>query len=229
MGWFAEQLKARKENNQRAFENSFMDLAGLNDAEANATRDDFIVKQLTKYFGYPELNLPQGLKTLSDKIDYTLKNIGILGRKIELTGTWALDNRDPILVFTKNNKIPILMLPKGTRGYYSVSYVTGKKFKSTATISKKLRTEAYAFYKPLPTHKLTFKEYFQYFRKSVRLIDLIGVALMSIIVTGFGMLTPYITKSMTGTVVNDKDMKLYAMMTIFLISSGVGFVLIITV
>ena len=226
MGWFAEQLKARKENNQRAFENSFMDLAGLNDAEANATRDDFIVKQLTKYFGYPELNLPQGLKTLSDKIDYTLKNIGILGRKIELTGTWALDNRDPILVFTKNNKIPILMLPKGTRGYYSVSYVTGKKYKSTAAISKKLRTEAYAFYKPLPTHKLTLKEYFQYFRKSVRLIDLIGVALMSIIVTGFGMLTPYITKSMTGTVVNEKDMKLYAMMTIFLISSGVGFVLI---
>ena len=151
MGWFSDQVKERKANNQRAFENSFMDLAGVNDESAIATRDDFIIKQLIKYFDCPNFNLPDGLKTLDNKLDYTLKTTGVLSRKIELTDSWNLDNRDPILVFTKNNKIPILMIPRGQRGYYSVSYATGKRYKNTSAISKKLRKEAYAFYKPLPT------------------------------------------------------------------------------
>ena len=226
MGWFSDQIKQRKENNQKAFENSFMDLAGLNDSEAKINRDNFIVSQLTKYFDYPDINLPQGLNTLEEKVEYTMKVTGILARKIELTGTWSIENRDPLLVFTKNNKIPILMIPKGSSGYYSVSFATGKRFRNTSNISKKLRSEAYAFYKPLPNHRLTLKEYLKYFRKSVRPIDLVGVLLMSLFVTAFGMLTPYITEKLTGQVVNDKDMTLFIMMTLFLIGAGIGFTLI---
>ena len=226
MGWFSDQIKQRKEQNQKAFEDSFQTLAGLNDSNENASRDDFIISQLTKYFKYPDINLPQGLNTLSDKLDYTLKSIGVIAKRIELTGTWNLDHREPILVFTKNNRIPILMIPKGTRGYYSVSFKTGKRFKNTSMISKKLSQEAYVFYKPLPTHKLTFWEYFKYFAKSIRVVDLVMVIIMSVLVTGISMLLPYISRTLTGEVVANNDYKLFTMMTIFLVAAGTTYVLI---
>lgn len=226
MGWFSDQVKERKANNQKAFENSFMDLAGVNDESAIATRDDFIIKQLIKYFDCPNFNLPDGLKTLDNKLDYTLKTTGVLSRKIELTDSWNLDNRDPILVFTKNNKIPILMIPRGQRGYYSVSYVTGKRYKNTSAISKKLRKEAYAFYKPLPTKKMTVKEYLSFFKKSIHPLDLITVIVAALVATSISMLSPYIMEKMTGDVVNNKDIRLYIMMTVFLVSAGIASVLI---
>ena len=226
MGWFADQIKQRKEQNQKTFEQSFKTLAGINDSIESASRDDFIISQLTKYFKYPDINLPQGLNTLSDKLDYTLKNVGVIAKKIELTGTWNLDYREPILVFTKDDNIPILMLPKGTRGHYSVSFTTGKKFRNTTAISKRLSKEAYVFYKPLPTHKLTFKECFKYFAKSVRVIDLAMVVIMSVLVTAISMLLPYISRTLTGEVVNNKDYVLYTTMTIFLVAAGTTYVLI---
>ncbi|MBP5217194.1 MAG: ATP-binding cassette domain-containing protein, partial [Bacilli bacterium] len=56
--------------------------------------------------------------------------------------------------------------------------------------------------------------------------DLVFVVFMSILTTGIGMFLPYLTKTLTGDVVSNKSYSLYLNITIFLIVTGVVYILI---
>ena len=58
MGWFSEQIKKRKENNQQMFEDSFNDLAGIRDnvkGDEKDLRDNFICSQIINAYHFNEL------------------------------------------------------------------------------------------------------------------------------------------------------------------------------
>ena len=225
MAKYNEQIKSRKESNQKAFKSSFLNLAGMK-INAKQEREDFIVSQLLKYFKIQGVETPSHVKTLEEKLEY-LTNIGLfVGRKIELNGMWHLDYREPILVFTKDTGTPILLIPRGESTFYYVSYKTGKKVIGTMAMSRKLKEEAYVFYKPLPSHKLTLREYFKFFRKSVRLMDFVWVTIFSIVATAVGMLLPYIMKMLTGEVVQNANYEVFRTVAIYLVGAGLGYILI---
>ena len=225
MAKYNEQIKSRKESNKKAFKSSFLNLAGM-EKNAKQGREDFIVSQLLNYFKIQGVETPSHVKTLEEKIEY-LANIGLfVGRKIELNGMWHLDYREPILVFTKDTGTPILLIPRGGSTFYYISYETGKKVIGTMAMSRKLKKEAYVFYRPLPSHKLTLREYFKFFRKSVRLMDFVWVTIFSIVATAVGMLLPYIMKMLTGEVVQNANYEAFRTVAIYLVGAGLGFILI---
>ena len=225
MAKYNEQIKSRKESNQKAFKSSFLNLAGMK-KNAKQEREDFIVSQLLNYFKIQGVETPSHVKTLEEKIEY-LANIGLfVGRKIELNGMWHLDYREPILVFTKDTGTPILLIPRGGSTFYYISYKTGKKVIGTMAMSRKLKKEAYVFYKPLPSHKLTLREYFKFFRKSIRLMDFVWVTIFSIVATAVGMLLPYIMKMLTGEVVQNANYEAFRTVAIYLVGAGLGYILI---
>ena len=229
MGWFSEQIKKRKENNQVLFENSINDLAGIKNIVSGDEKDlrgNFICSQLIKYFGINNADIPYHISGTYEKIDYLFKSYDVIGRKIELTRGWNVENRDPILVFSKRTRTPLIFLPSGSRNYYYISYDTGKRKNVPYSLIQYFEKEAYTFYKPLPSHKLTFKEYFKYFRKSIRVIDLISVILFAVLATLIGMLLPYVMKRLTGEVVTNKDYHLYMVVTSHIIGVGVSYILI---
>lgn len=225
MAKYNERIKSRKESNQKAFKSSFLDLAGAK-KDTKQEREDFIVSQLLDYFKIQGIEIPTHVNTLSEKIEY-LTNIGLfVGRKITLNGMWHLDYREPLLVFTKDTNTPILLIPRGGSTYYYISYKTGKKVIGTMVMARKLKEEAYVFYKPLPSHKLTLREYFRFFRKSVRIMDFVWVVAFSLVATGVGMLLPYIMKILTGEVVQNENFEAFRTVSIYLIGAGLGYVLI---
>lgn len=225
MAKYNEQIKSRKKSNQKAFKNSFLNLAGMKN-NTKQGREDFIVYQLLDYFKIQGVETPSHVKTLEEKLEY-LANIGLfVGRKIELNGMWHLDYREPILVFTKDTGTPILLIPRGGSTFYYISYKTGKKVIGTMAMSRKLKKEAYVFYKPLPSNKLTLREYFKFFRKSVRLMDFVWVTIFSIVATAVGMLLPYIMKMLTGEVVQNANYEAFRTVAIYLVGAGLGYILI---
>ena len=224
--WIDEQIKNRKENNKKALENSFNHLAGLRNDNANASREDFIVHQLARYFHIDNLAIPERINKFSDKVSYLVSNCNLVFKKVELTKNWNVDCRDPLIVIDKEDSTQYVLLPKGSRSYYYIAYETGKKVRVTSSFTKKLQVEAYAFYKPLPTHKLTTKEYFAFYRKSARWTDILLVTLLSAAVVAVGMVIPYLTKILTGKVVQEKNMSLFASISIYIVAVGLGFVLI---
>ena len=226
MGWFSEQIQKRKEINQNMFEESFNDLAGIKaivKGEEKDLRGNFICHQLINYFKIGNADIPYHISGTYEKIDFLFKSFGVIGRKITLSRGFNFEHREPILVFTKRTGTPVLFIPKGTSSYYYVSYNTGKKKMVSQALINAVHEEAYSFYMPLPTGKLTFKEYFKYFRKSIRLIDIILVVLFSVLSTLVGILMPYIMKMLTGDVVKTKDIHLFWIVTAYIIGVGVSY------
>ena len=229
MGWFSEQIKKRKENNQIIFENSINDLAGIRSVVSGDEKDlrgNFICSQLIKYFNINNAEIPYHINGTYEKLTYLFKSCDVIGRKIKLTRGWNVENRDPILVFSKRTRTPLIFLPTGTRSYYYISYSSGKKKYVPSSLIEYFEEDAYTFYKPLPTHKLTFKEYFKYFSKSIRVIDIIGVVLFALLTTFIGMILPYLMKRLTGEVVTNKDYDLYLIVTSYIIGAGIAYILI---
>ena len=133
MGWFEEQIEKRKKLDEKTFEESFMSLAGLGGSKNNssdmALREDFAIGQILSFYRHPSVEIPAKIKDFNEKINYAILSLDISYHKIEITAEWLRDNFSPVLVFIKDSHIPVVLLPKGDKGYYYVHYHTGKKSK----------------------------------------------------------------------------------------------------
>ena len=230
MGWFEDQVKQRKKLDEQTFEESFMSLAGIRVSDkGNLTpaqlRENYAISQILSYYHHPMVEIPSKITDFKEKVSFALKSYDVLFRKVELTEEWIKENNSPLLVFTKK-KTPVAFLPRRNKGYYFINYTTGKKIKVDEIILDKLEVEAYSFYRPLPGKKISIKEYIQYIRKSVRISDVIFLLLVSVIASGVGLLIPYLTKQLTGNVVQSADMNKFILMSIYVVSAAFGLLIV---
>ena len=198
MGWFEEQVKDRKKLDDKTFEDSFLSLAGIhvNGADGldeKALKENFALTQILSFFRHQIGDIPRKITDFQEKANYVLRPYDILYHKVELNETLLAANSSPLLVFTKVNHTPVVLLPKGKHHYY-INYKTGKKTKVNEETLENLEVEAYSFYRPLPSQRISVKEYAKYIQKSIRPLDIVLLILASAIVTGVGMVLPYLTK-----------------------------------
>ena len=182
MGWFEEQVKKRKKLDEMTFEDSFLSLAGIRSEKQKnlsdeAVRDNFVISQILSYFHHQMISIPNNIDNFKDKLTYALSQFDIEYHKVELNENYVGDPNAPLLMFTIVNDIPVVLFPKGKDKYAYINYHTGKKVKIDASLVNKLEIEAYSFYRPLPSKKVSIKEYFRYITKSVRPLDIVLLVL----------------------------------------------------
>ena len=230
MGWFEEQVKKRKILDAKTFEESFMSLAGIkvnnqNNLSEQEIRDNFAISQILSYFHHPMVDFPKGLNKFNDKLNYALTQCDIVYHKVELNDSYHNEEGTPLLFFTFLNDIPVVLFPKKDK-YYYINYSSGKKEFIDAYLVNKFELEAYSFYRPLPSKKVSIKEYAKYVHKSVRPLDIVLLILFTAISTGVGMVVPYLTRWLTGEVVTNKDLNLFIVVSIFVVGTATGLLLI---
>ena len=231
MGWFEEQVKKRKKLDEQTFEDSFLSLAGIRndkqkDLSDETVRDNYVISQILSYYHHPMIDIPSNIDNFKDKLNYVLGQYGIEYRKLTLNDEYVGDSSSPLLIFTIVNDIPVILFPKGSKEYSYVNYQTGKKVKIDASLVNRLEIEAYSFYRPLPNKKVTIKEYTKYVTKSVRPIDVIMLVLFSALVSGVGLILPYLTKMLTGDVASNKDMNLFIYVSIYVVATATGLLIV---
>ncbi|MDY6430489.1 MAG: ATP-binding cassette domain-containing protein [Bacilli bacterium] len=229
MGWFEEQVKKRKSLDEKTFEDSFLSLAGLKvDNKKNLSdeeiRDTFVIHQILSYFRCQNIDIPKGITSFNDKLNYVLSQCDIYYHKVELNESYNNEDGTPLLFFTFLSEVPVVLFPKKDK-YYYINYSTGKKEYIEAALVNKFELEALSFYRPLPNTKVGIKEYWKYLRKSIRPLDLLFLALFSALATGIGMILPYLTRWLTGNVVSSQDMKLFILVSIYVVSTATGLLL----
>ena len=230
MGWFEEQVKKRKSLDEKTFEESFMSLAGLkvnnkSDLSEQEIRDNFAISQILSYFHHQMVDIPKGITDFNDKLNYALSQVDVYYHKVELNETYNNIDGTPLLFFTFLNDVPVVLFPKKDKYYYT-NYSTGKKDYIDASLVNKFELEAYSFYRPLPNKKVSIKEYAKYIHKSVRPLDIILLILFSTIATGVGMVIPYLTRWLTGDVVTSKDISLFILVSIYVVATATGLLLV---
>ena len=197
MGWFDEQIRARKEADREAFEDSFQHLAGavmgrrmmaaLND-DREVTTD--AIGEILKYYHVKPQEVPESIRDMNEVLEYLLRPYGIMRRRVELDPGWYRDAAGAMLGTRKDDGSVVALIPFGLNGYRFYNRKTGKWIRLNRKTQEMIEREAVAFYKPFPLTKMTAGDLFQYIVRQIAPADIVLLAAALLAVTGVGLLTP---------------------------------------
>ena len=207
MGWFSNQIEERRKADQQLLEDSFIRVSGvvLGHRRAEMIGDERIITknaidEILKYYHFKPVEIPDSLETVEDRLEYSLRPCGMMYREVELKEGWYKDAYGPILAFTKEEGLPVALLPGVAAGYIYHDHITGKRIPINAGSAQLFETEAMCFYRPLPQKKLGIPDLMLYMQRCISLSDLGMLVAASLAVVLVGLLMPRITRALTGPV-----------------------------
>ena len=233
MGWFDEQIKLRKRNDEAILEEAFVGMAdavlGTKMSEAyksSAEKADGSIDEILKYYKVKPVEVPDKFKNLNDRLEYLLRPHGIMCRNINLEKGWYKDAIGAILGTRKDDGSVVAFIPKGLSGYVFFDTPSGKWI----TLGKKnedlFETEAICFYKPFPLKKLTLPLLMRYIIETLTVADVVLVVLATFAVSAIGLLMPKLNNILFGTVVANQNIKMLVGITVFMICATVSTLLL---
>ena len=232
MGWFDEQIRLRKLNDEELLEESFLEMAGsvmgrelLASLENNRVRTKNAIDAVLQSMHIRSRDIPDDVTDLNDQLDYLLEPHGIMRRYVTLPPGWYKDAAGPMLMIYKENSIPVAVLPRGIKGYEFTDPISLKKCRVDDKTQKLFEEDGLCFYKPFPQRRLGIKDLLIYMALSRSLSDHAMVLISSAVITAVGMLTPMITKLAYGRVLKSGEMNMLYALGFFMISASIGHLL----
>ena len=209
MGWFEKQIYNRREVDDQLLDDSYIRVMGVVMGERNARRmgADWItskdaIDDILKYYHYKPIEVPNNVKGINERLDYSLRPHGIMRRDIELKKGWYKDSYGPILGFFKEDGRPVALLPRRFSGYYYKDAATGQMCKLNSKTEKLIDSEAICFYRPLPQKELGIRDLLKFMGGCISGNDIAMIIIATLAVSGVGLIIPRLTKALTGPVLN---------------------------
>lgn len=207
MGWFENQIEERRNADQQLLEDSFIKISGVVLGQRNAQKMDderIITKgaidEILKYYHYKPVEIPEEIQSSEEQLDYFLRPYGLMRRNVELTEDWYKDAYGPVLAFTKEDDLPVALLPGRITGYVYNDPKTGEHKRLNAESAALFDTEAVCFYRPLPQKSLKIPDLLLYMKRCISLSDVVMIVAATLAVTLIGLIIPRITRVLTGPV-----------------------------
>ena len=95
----------------------------------------------------------------SIEMNTLLADKNIATREIKISDIVEVQLDEPIIVFTKEKRVPIIIYPKENLRSYFVNPNSGDHYIISRTMFPDIEDKAISFYRLLPKHKITFKDY----------------------------------------------------------------------
>ena len=236
MGWFDEQIRLRKLNDEVLLEESFLDMAGSvmgrqlqASLENNRIRTKNAIDAVLQSMNVRSRDIADDITELNDQLDYLLEPHGIMRRAVYLPPGWYKDAAGSMLLIYKEGKIPVAVLPGKINGYEFIDPVTLKTSRINDSTQKLFEETGLCFYKPFPQKKLGIKDLLLYMALSRSVSDHAMILASSAILTGIGGILPMLTKLAYGRVLKSGEMNMLLALTFFMISVSIGHLMFGTV
>ena len=236
MGWFDEQIRLRKLNDEVLLEESFLDMAGSvmgrqlqASLENNRIRTKNAIDAVLQSMNVRSRDIPDDITELNDQLDYLLEPHGIMRRAVYLPPGWYKEAAGSMLLIYKEGKIPVAVLPGKINGYEFIDPVTLKTSRINDSTQKLFEETGLCFYKPFPQKKLGIKDLLLYMALSRSVSDHAMILASSAILTGIGGILPMLTKLAYGRVLKSGEMNMLLALTFFMISVSIGHLMFGTV
>lgn len=233
MGWFDEQIKQRKQNDNDVFADSFVNIAGavmgsrvsaaLND-ERQKAKNAF--DEILKYYHVKTREIPDNIKDRNEQLEYLLRPHGIMRRTVTLSKGWYKDAVGAMLGVRKSDGGVVALIPAKFSGYSYLDTETGKRIKINRKNQELFEDEAIAFYKPLPLKKLGIPDLFKFILGTLSPADFALVIIATFAFSLVGMLTPKLNNILFSSVIENGSMRLLFAITIFMICVTISSMLI---
>ena len=236
MGWFDEQIKERKKQDDTVFEEAFVGMVDavlgtkMSMAYASAeTKAEDAILEILKYYKVKPVEVPDTIKGIHDRLEYLLRPHGIMRRRVKLQEGWYKDAIGAFLGTRKDDGSVVAFIPKGLSGYVYLDSGTGTWIKVSKKNQDMFDEEAISFYKPFPLKKLSVVSLMKFIVDCLSIADFILIGLATLAVTLVGMLMPRLNNLLFDTVAMSDDIRLLAGITIFIISVSVSMIMLSTV
>lgn len=236
MGWFDEQIRDRKKNDDEAFAEAFANMAAavtgkrvdaaLND-DRTVTKD--AIDEILKYYHIKSREVPDNISDMNEQLEYLMRPYGIMRRTVKLEGKWYRDAVGAMLGVLKESGRVVALLPSGLSGYSYYDYETGRKRKINRRNVHLFEEEAIAFYKPFPLKKMSIPSLAKYIVHALSAADLVMIALVTLALSLVGMITPMLNKLLFGRVLMSGSVRLLASIAVFSICVSISTLLITAV
>ncbi len=236
MGWFDEQIRNRKQNDDDAFAEAFANMASaITDQKTGASfhNDRVVTKdaidEILKYYHVKSREIPDNLSDMNEQLEYLMRPYGIMRRTVELEDGWYRDAIGAMLGVLRGSGRAVALIPTGISGYCYFDYETGKRRRVNRKNQHLFETEAIAFYQPFPLKRISLSSLAVYIVRSLSTADFVLIALATIALTLIGMISPMISKLLFARVLPSGSMRLLAAITVFSVCVSVSTLLITAV
>lgn len=233
MGWFDEQIKQRKQNDNDVFADSFVNIAGavlggrvsaaLND-ERRIAKNAF--DEILKFYHVKTREIPDNIKDRNEQLEYLLRPHGIMRRTVTLSKGWYKDAVGAMLGVRKSDGAVVALIPSGLSGYSFTDEKTGKRVKINRKNQELFEEEAISFYKPLPLKKLGIPDLMRFILGTLSLSDFVLIGASTLGITLIGMLSPRLNNLLFSAVIESGGYRLLLAVTVFMICVTVSSLLI---
>ena len=147
---------------------------------------------------------------------------GIMWRSVELKGTWYEDAIGVMLASLKDGT-PVVLIPAGGKGYQYRDPETGRKVRVTQKSADLFQSEATLYYRAFPQRKIVMGDVWAFIWKCFSRREILAVLVATVAVTLLSMVSPYMTKLLTSSVVDTSDDHLLAVILFVLVLVSVAY------
>lgn len=236
MSIFDEQISTRKLNDEKEFENAFLNIAGavIGDKITAAFKDDRriakdSIDEILKFYHIDPVEVPKNITEIDEQLEYVLRPHGIMRRVVKLTKGWHKDAFGAMLGVRKDTGKIVALIPTGISGYCFKDLETGEKVKINKSNEDLFMDEATCFYTTFPLSKLTLKDIISYCLKIFRISDYMSIVIAALIATCIGLIVPEINRIIFDGVIASNDIKSLVAIAVFLICASISGLLFSTV
>ena len=226
MSLFDEQIRTRKKNDQKVYEQAFARMAAvLMGQKAELDGYDISVQsavnEILRYFRIRPQQIPEDMQDFNEQIEYLMRPSGIMHRRVYLSKGWHSKASGPMLGFLKDGEVPVALLPDYITGYVYIDS-SGERHRITTKTEQLLMEEGLLFYRPLPLHPISMKDVIRFDFQVHHMSDRIFFLLFLGIATFIQFLVPRVTRLIFSQVIYSESMTLFWTVTVFLISLSVS-------
>lgn len=233
MGWFDEQIRQRKQNDDDVFADSFVNMAAavlgskvtgsLSDGSAAAKS---AIDEILKYYHVKSREVPDNIKDTNEQLEYLMRPYGIMRRTVRLEKGWYRDAVGAMLGVMKESGRVVALIPTGFSGYCYIDPDSGKKIKINRRNQRLFDSEAIAFYKPFPLKKIGLGSVAKYIAETLSAADFALIALATLALSLIGMLSPKLNNILFAAVLPSGSVRLLLSIAVFTVSVSVSSLLI---
>ena len=233
MGWFDEQIKDRKRNDDDAFAEAFANMASAitgKKIEASLNNDLTVTKnaidEILKYYHVKSREVPDGISDMNEQLEYLMRPYGIMRRTVKLEEGWYRDAAGAMLGVLAESGRVVALIPTGLSGYSYFDWETGKRRRINRKNQHLFEEEAIAFYKPFPLKKISLPSLAAYIARTLSVSDYVMIGLATLALSLIGMISPLITKLLFDRVLLSRNVRLLIAIAFFSVSVSVSTLLI---
>lgn len=233
MGWFDEQIRQRKKNDDEMFADAFAGIAGAVmgarvTAAMNSERQKArnAVDEILKFYRIRPGELPESVTDLNEQLEFLLRPHGVMRRAVNLEKGWYRDASGAMLAVRKSDGAPVALLPSGLSGYAFFDETKGKRVRINRKNQDLFEEEALAFYTSFPLRKMGLKDLVLFTVRTLSVADFVLFALVTLAVTLIGLLSPKLTNLLLSDVLESGNLRLLLSLAVFMVCVSASSLLI---